>query len=336
MTPGPARPLRALAMFLGLWIGGRIAFLWVASYGFASSGEQPPKLAGLPEPIGAQVARVEPGVPALPQAALRAMKRRKMAGGRWFGAAGLPRYPEQHVARPPPATVDEDGEHDDRLFGGASLAAMRLPLSAPRKALWSVSVWGISREGSIPAIGIGNGVLGGSQLGARIYRSLAPGVALTARLSTALASRQSEGALGLAVRRGAVALIAERRFALDRGGRNDWSVTAVAGVADVRLPFGMRLDAYAQAGIVGRDGFADGAVGVERGIVATQLGSVSVGAGSWGSMQPGVARLDIGPQLVARTALGGHTLRVSAEWRQRVLGAAAPASGAVVTLGADF
>lgn len=202
--------------------------------------------------------------------------------------------------------------------------------------MWSASVWGITRGGSAPGGGLERGVLGGSQLGARIYRTVGPGVALTARLSAALASRQSEGALGLAVRRGALALIAERRFALDAGGRNDWSVTAVAGVADARLPYGMRLDAYAQAGIVGRDGFADGAVRVERGIVANHLGSLSVGVGSWVGIQPGVARLDIGPQLVARTMLGGNALRVSAEWRQRVAGSAAPGSGAVVTLGADF
>jgi hypothetical protein len=47
-------------------------------------------------------------------------------------------------------------------------------------------------------------------------------------------------------------------------------------------------------------------------------------------------QLDIGRQLVARTALDGRRLRISVEWRQRVAGTTAPASGAVVILGADF
>jgi hypothetical protein len=173
-------------------------------------------------------------------------------------------------------------------------------------------------------------------MGMRLYRRVTRGLSVTGRVSTALASQQGEAALGLAVRRGGVALIAERRFALDRGGRNDWSITAAAGVADVALPFGLRIDGYAQAGIVGRDGFADGAVRVERTVATTNAGRLSLGAGSWGSIQSGVARIDVGPQLVARTALDGRPLRISVEWRQRVAGTAAPGSGVVVALGADF
>lgn len=40
-----------------------------------------------------------------------------------------------------------------------------------------------------------------------------------------------------------------------------------AGVGDVALPHGFRLEAYGQAGIVGarrRDGFADGAIVIDR------------------------------------------------------------------------
>ena len=129
---------------------------------------------------------------------------------------------------------------------------------------------------------------------------------------------------------------AERRFALDRGGRNDWSLTAVAGISDVSLPLKLRLDGYAQVGFVGRDGFADGALRVERTIVGDGANRLSVGAGAWGSVQPGVARLDIGPQIVGRSVVAGYPLRLSAEWRQRVAGSATPNSGPVVTLGADF
>ncbi len=173
-------------------------------------------------------------------------------------------------------------------------------------------------------------------MGVRVYHRLTPALSLTGRVSAALATPQTEASAGLALRHGGLALLAERRFALDRGGRNDWSLTAVAGVSDVPLPQKLRLDGYVQAGVVGRDGFADGAIRVERTIAGDGINRLSVGAGAWGSVQPGAARLDVGPQIVARTSLGGRAVRLSAEWRQRVAGNAKPGSGPVVTLGADF
>ena len=333
MSPGPARPLRALALFVGLWIGGRSAFLWATGHGQLPKGAHRPSSAFAAQRTSAPVARVGTREMPLRRMASRAIARRKPAHP-WYiagklGDSGVHPLPAETPVNPGAAAGRDDAPPE-------SPTALLMPSTVSRNRGWSASIWGISRQGSGGVHGLAKGELGGSQVGARIYRALSPGVALTAGLSTALASRQSEGALGLAVRRGAVSLIAERRFALDRGGRNDWSVTAVAGVADVALPLGIRLDAYAQAGIVGRDGFADGAARVERGLVATKLGRLSLGAGSWASIQPGVARLDVGPQLVARTTLGGHALRISGKWRARMAGNAAPGSGAVVTLGADF
>jgi hypothetical protein len=209
-------------------------------------------------------------------------------------------------------------------------------LSEFNASKWSGSFWLAARESSALGLTAGNDQLGGSQAGIRVYRRLTAVVALTGRLSTALAARQSEASVGVALRRGPFAILAERRIALDSGGRNAWSVAAVAGISDVRLPLDLRLDGYAQAGIVGRDGFADGSLRIERTVLGAGGGRLSVGAGSWGSVQPGVARLDIGPQIVARTTLAGRPIRVSAEWRQRVAGNAAPGSGPAITLGADF
>ena len=87
--------------------------------------------------------------------------------------------------------------------------------------------------------------------------------------------------------------------------------------------------------MVGRDGFADSALRVER-RVQTGAGRLAVGLGSWDGVQPGLARLDIGPQIVARTQMGGQALRVSAEWRQRIAGNTQPGSGPVITLRTDF
>ena len=207
---------------------------------------------------------------------------------------------------------------------------------APAPSKWSGALWIAAREGSGTYLAPGIGQLGGSQAGGRVYRTLTPDLALTGRLSTALAAKGAEASAGIALRHGAFAVLAERRFALDSGGRNDWSLTAVAGISDVKLPFGVRLDGYAQGGVVGRDGFVDGALRVERPVLTQGSNRLSVGAGIWGSVQPGVARIDVGPQIVARTVIAGRPFRVSAEWRQRVAGTAAPGSGPVVTLGADF
>jgi hypothetical protein len=100
------------------------------------------------------------------------------------------------------------------------------------------------------------------------------------------------------------------------------------------LPHGLRLDAYGQAGIVGtgaRDLFVDGAVRL-----SAPVGPLAVGIGARGAAQPGAARLDAGPSLAYRVPLRGATVRIEAEWRLRVAGAAAPGSGPALTLATDF
>ena len=164
--------------------------------------------------------------------------------------------------------------------------------------------------------------------------------AITARISSPLSQPTGrEAAIGLALRGRNVGIIAEQRFSLDKGGRNAPVVFAYGGVSDVKLPGGIRLDGYAQAGVVGFKrpaAFVDGAIRLERTILRADKSSLGIGAGAWGGAQPGASRLDIGPQIVARIAAPDTNLRVSAEWRQRVAGNAAPASGPSVTVGFDF
>lgn len=130
-------------------------------------------------------------------------------------------------------------------------------------------------------------------------------------------------------------VIVERRFALNAAGRNVTAVIGFAGIDGVALPHDFRLDGYAQAGLVGGDAFADGSIRVERTITKPGRTSVALGAGIWGGVQPGAGRIDIGPQIVARIPLHRPT-RISVEWRQRIAGQAAPASGPSLTLATDF
>jgi hypothetical protein len=57
------------------------------------------------------------------------------------------------------------------------------------------------------------------------------------------------------------------------------------------------------------------------------------GFGMWGGAQPGLARLDVGPRLSWNL---GRRMRIHADYRQRVLGQAAPGSGPVLTLAGNF
>ncbi len=197
-------------------------------------------------------------------------------------------------------------------------------------------------------IGLANrGELGGSQAGARaLYRFTSPGLAelsLAARISRPLeSSRGMEAALGVSarpVRDFPVEVTLERRIALDSGGRNAWSLGMAGGVDRQRLPAGLELDAYLQAGVVGarsRDLYGDVAFAVSRPIALSDRTTLSLGGGAWASAQPGVSRVDIGPQATLRVPAGEAFMRVTLGWRQRVIGNANPGSGPVLTVGTDF
>jgi hypothetical protein len=211
---------------------------------------------------------------------------------------------------------------------------------------FALAAWVFIRQGNgQPGLAEG-GQLGGSQAGARAtYRLIDPGggaIALAARLSRPLFERGTEGAIGLAWRPDRdvpLELTVERRIAIERGGRDAWAAGIAGGVDRQRLPLGLELDGYAQAGVVGartRDLYIDGGVAAGRPITLSERASLRIGAGAWGAAQPGLARLDVGPQAVARLPAGPATLRVALEWRQRVAGDAAPRSGVALTLAADF
>lgn len=186
------------------------------------------------------------------------------------------------------------------------------------------------------------GTLGGSQAGLRAtYRLNADAsrpLALSVRAYVPLARPiGSEAAVGLDWRPLAdipVHVLAERRAAIGREGRSDFALTVYGGV-DRRLARGrLHFHAYGQAGVVGtreRDLFADGAARL-----TTRAGPVDVGGGIWGGAQPGVERLDVGPHTSLRVPVGRAALTIAAEWRFRMAGDAAPASGPALTLATDF
>lgn len=211
---------------------------------------------------------------------------------------------------------------------------------------WSLGGWLYLREGSGNASGTigGSSQLGGSQAGLR----LAYGFGETGRVrgygraTMALQRpRQRELALGLAfapLARLPADLAVEQRVAAGPEGRTALAVMASGGVSDIALPAGFRLDAYAQAGVVGarrRDGFADGAIVVDRRLGSREA-SLRLGALAAGAVQPGAARVDVGPRMTLRLPEVGEGSRIALDWRQRIAGDARPASGLALTLASDF
>jgi hypothetical protein len=211
---------------------------------------------------------------------------------------------------------------------------------------WSLGGWLYLRERAGMASGAIGGAsqLGGGQAGVRFaYGFGESGRARAYGRATIALDRpaQRELALGIAfapVGRLPVDLAVEQRIAAGPEGRTALAVMASGGAWDVALPAGFRLDAYAQAGIVGarrRDGFADGAIVVDRRLGADES-SLRLGALAAGAVQPGAARVDVGPRLTLRLPDVGEGSRIALDWRQRVAGDARPDSGLALTLAADF
>lgn len=231
------------------------------------------------------------------------------------------------------------------------------------RARLALSAWSIIRSTGKARPLATSGALGASQAGVRArYDVLEPAkgaiVAANLRLSTPLqAPSGREAGLGISLRPGRkvpIEIIAEARFGTGTGDRDRLAMLVAGGVADRRLPLGLRLSAYGQAGIVGlrhTDAFADGAVTLERPLrQAQKAGShqlrgrragtippaIRVGAMIGGGAQPGATRLDAGPILAVTQPLASGGLRLSGGYRWRVAGNARPGSGPALTIGINF
>ena len=224
-------------------------------------------------------------------------------------------------------------------------AAIALAAPAARHSRWSGSAWALVRNGGKVSPLTPGGQIGGGQAGIRILYHLdeADRLSLSARLSRTVGGpRQSEASAGLdwqPVTAIPIHLMLERRFALDSGGRNAWTAGAAGGVYAVPVAKGWRLDAYAEAGVVGtrrRDLYADGAARVARSLDLGDGRSLALGGGVWGAAQPGAARLDVGPSAVLRLPVARRAVALALDWRQRVAGGARPGSGIAFTLASDF
>lgn len=240
---------------------------------------------------------------------------------------------------------------DSDMDSGRGVTPLAAPLSislspnAPADR-WHGSAWALWRGAGATGRDIASvGRLGGSQAGIRVDYDLTPKAAFRtiayARATRALARPAApEAAIGIAfqpARSIPVSVAAERRVALGAGGRNANAVMVVGGFGPAPVGDGPLLaEAYAQAGMVGfnrRDAFIDGKLSLLSPVAGSPI---RIGGAMSGGAQPGVERIDIGPEIQFRLPLPQIATRISVEWRERIAGRAAPASGLAVTLAADF
>ncbi|WP_416463527.1 hypothetical protein [Sphingomonas sp. VDB2] len=210
---------------------------------------------------------------------------------------------------------------------------------------WHAAAWLLWRQGSASPSGtVSTGQLGGSQAGLRVDYDLTPRAASRTvaygRLTSALQHPAApEGAIGLSiqpVRAVPIRLAVERRIALGTGARNANAVMVVGGFGPVAIAPAVVAEGYSQAGIVGfrrGDAFIDGKFSLSTPLARSPM---RVGAALSGGTQPGINRLDIGPEVQFRLPLPNVGARIAVEWRERIAGDARPGSGLAITLAADF
>lgn len=235
------------------------------------------------------------------------------------------------------------------------LAAARLrPASPPASQLasrWSADGWVLlRRQGPGPSsLGALQSSYGASQVGAvlryRLDRTSANKPSLYLRGYGALnGTREQEVAFGFMAR--PVAALPVLALAEVRATRNSTGIhprpaaLAVTELPPLNLPFHLRAEAYVQAGYVGgsnASAFVDGQARLDRKLLNIGPADLRAGGGVWGGAQRGAARLDVGPSASLSVRIDGTAAaRLSADWRFRLAGRAAPASGPALTLSAGF
>lgn len=332
---GGGRPLRFLTAVMGCWVAARAAMLWPVDPVVMTGRAALPQAAAAPAPRGLanplpiagtiRVTHAMPIVIALRTHVAVAPVPSTVATDPWVGATLTPRVTQTSTG----------------IVAGLPTPLSTLPAAAARSRFFG-SAWVVARGGNGLPGGVPGVQLGGSQAGVRLGYALREDrrLALIGRVSSPLGHGLREGALGIEWQptRLPVRVVAEQRFALGPG-RGGPTLAAVGGIGPLSLAAGFRLEAYAQGGVIARDGmegFADGALRVARPVATLGRIKVDLGTGAWGAAQRGATRLDVGPSLSAVIPIGPQPVRLSVDWRQRVAGNAAPGSGPVVTLGADF
>ena len=364
------QPLIMLAVVLSVWTGARIA-MWETPWSTIGGLSElaAPKLAAREIPPPPTIIAAE--FPQQADAGLVGQNASPRAGDAIRGPRATPPLQWSQLAAPPPQGSDR-AEAGQQMLWLAAMARLHLPSEFepqleqvarpgetatlarnrdyPHTGRWSLDSWALWREGSGSAL-VSQGrvpTYGASQAGAVLRYSLAPGSGRDpqayARAYRALISGgESELATGLSARPLApvpLRVHAELRvteFSQSTELRPAAFVTTELPV--IRLPAGLRAEAYLQAGYVAGEAatpFVDGQAHVLRGVYRFDLGQLSLGAAAWGGAQEGAGRLDLGPSVRLDMTIGETPARISLDYRGRIAGDAEPPSGMALTVSTRF
>lgn len=367
-TARRGQPLAALAMLMLAWIGARTALYAASPVVDRVSASVPATTPAMPkaeplapaspnvgivpprfapsEPVPApQMAPPEP-VPS-PTVEPPAATSPKVAAGHQLlflaGVSTMP-LPDNALAVAPSAMP-------------ASPPVPYLPAARTEALRWSGDGWILWRQGGngfnlpgagLPGASLPSGAYGSSQAGFVLRYRLAPSSPLRPTLYLRASSglyqpRGEEAAFGLSLRplsKVPVALMGEARVTRTMTGTVVRpAVAVVTELPPTRLPLGFRAETYGQAGWVGgkdHTPFIDGQAKLDRPVAKAGSAELRLGAGAWGGAQKGASRLDVGPSATLDLGIGPARARLSADYRWRVAGDAAPGSGAAVTFSAGF
>lgn len=368
------QPLVILVALLGCWIGAR-AMVWQSPFprGGRSGLFAPIAESGSPEAI-AEPGRGGPAraiaLASQPVPAPRASGARTRVQLISLDQP-VPTPEEQPQGGPPVAAQPVlPAEHAAgvALVLAAGLSRMELPPHAAAAVLansptvdpppaarpagprrWSGDGWLLLRRDSTGVLAAGEPSYGRSQAGAVLRYALAPSsghrpVAYVRATGALAGPHEQEVATGFAARpiaRVPVSVAGEVR-AYDGPTRRELrpAAFAVTELPPAKLPFGVRAEAYIQAGYVGGSfatAFVDGQARVDAKLaVLGRSSELRVGGGVWGGAQKETARLDIGPSATVGFRLGQVQSRLALDYRWRIAGNAEPRSGPALTISAGF
>lgn len=348
----PGEPLMVLSFVLGGWVVLRV-LLWQSPFGDEAARAVPSRITAATPilaprlSIGRQTSpRVEvaPGVampdawaPTVDPASSASVSNRQTVTP---APSAMP-----WVLPPPTIAVSAALAASSALDQpGGDVGAMSIAT-----ARWSSDAWLLLRHGAGRPPAAIRPSYGRSQAGAVLRYRLAPASAYRplayVRIARALAGPgETELAAGVAGRPLVgvpVSIGAEARF-VDEGGEGELRPAgyAVTELPLLQLPYGLRGEAYAQAGYVGgrfATAFVDGQARLDASLARLgKVGELRAGAGVWGGAQKGAARLDLGPSAALDLAIGRTRSRLALDYRFRVAGDAAPSSGPALTISAGF
>lgn len=332
------RPLRFLGVVVMGWAAARVAMLWpggqAATIFPGDNADRPAPIvvrlsAGTATPLVS--ATVLPGRTAQTETPATAWVSRSRSESRIRSqSAADPGL--AHVIGPSaagPRNLRDAVAPTDRRVAAPGFPP--IPTIASRSR-WSGSAWAIVRDGGGGSLL--SPLLGGSQGGMRLAYAIdrERRIAAFARVAAPLGRGPAELALGAQWCPGQapVTVYAEARAL----GSRVAPAAGLFGGGATAASAGFRLEGYGQAGVIARDGvhgFGDGQVRLTH-----PVGRAEAGAGMWAAAQRGAARFDIGPTVALPLRAAPAALRLTLDWRYRIAGTARPASGPVLSLGADF